>query len=259
MLEIRGIEKTYYEDRKGQSVGLLVLDGISFDVPGKPVRLPARRQRLRQDDAAAHRRRPDEADGGDDPGRGPAGHGPGQDRSMVFQNYGLLPWRTVMGNVEFGLEMRGVAKAERRAICQSHIDRVGLRRLREALPAPDLRRHAAAHGAGPRVLQGPRDPADGRAVRGGRRADARDAAGRAAEDLERQTDHRALRHPQHRGGGLPRRPRDGDGRAARPDQGRHRDRPAAPARTSPTSSRRPGSASLRACARSIASRPDRPR
>ena len=52
--------------------------------------------------------------------------GPGQDRSLVFQNYGLLPWRSVMGNVEFGLEMRGVRKAERRAISQKYIDRVGL-------------------------------------------------------------------------------------------------------------------------------------
>jgi NitT/TauT family transport system ATP-binding protein len=53
--------------------------------------------------------------------------GPGQDRSLVFQNYGLLPWRTVMGNVEFGLEMRGVLKTRRREICQRHIDRVGLK------------------------------------------------------------------------------------------------------------------------------------
>ncbi len=66
-------------------------------------------------------------DGGDDPGRRHSTcSGPGQDRSLVFQNYGLLPWRTVMGNVEFGLEMRGVPKAKRRAICQTYIDRVGL-------------------------------------------------------------------------------------------------------------------------------------
>ena len=52
--------------------------------------------------------------------------GPGQDRSMVFQNYGLLPWRTVMGNVEFGLEVRGVSRTRRRDICQEHISRVGL-------------------------------------------------------------------------------------------------------------------------------------
>jgi NitT/TauT family transport system ATP-binding protein len=60
--------------------------------------------------------------------------GPGQDRSLVFQNYGLLPWRTVMGNVEFGLEMRGVPKAQRRAICQSHIERVGLKGYEKHYP-----------------------------------------------------------------------------------------------------------------------------
>jgi ABC-type nitrate/sulfonate/bicarbonate transport system ATPase subunit len=51
---------------------------------------------------------------------------PGQYCSMVFQNYGLLPWRSVMGNVELGLEIRGVPKAKRRAIAQATIDRVGL-------------------------------------------------------------------------------------------------------------------------------------
>jgi ABC-type nitrate/sulfonate/bicarbonate transport system ATPase subunit len=52
--------------------------------------------------------------------------GPGQDRSMVFQNYGLLPWRTVLGNVEFGLEIRGVPAATRHDICHEYIRRVGL-------------------------------------------------------------------------------------------------------------------------------------
>lgn len=52
--------------------------------------------------------------------------GPGQDRSMVFQNYGLLPWRTVMGNVELGLEVRGMPRAQRRELCRQHIHRVGL-------------------------------------------------------------------------------------------------------------------------------------
>lgn len=52
--------------------------------------------------------------------------GPGLDRSMVFQNYGLLPWRTVMGNVEFALEIRNVPKLQRRAIAQEQIDKLGL-------------------------------------------------------------------------------------------------------------------------------------
>lgn len=60
--------------------------------------------------------------------------GPGPDRSLVFQNYGLLPWRTVMGNVEFGLELQGMSKAARRDICQTFIDRVGLRGFESHYP-----------------------------------------------------------------------------------------------------------------------------
>ncbi len=52
--------------------------------------------------------------------------GPGTDRSMVFQNYGLLPWRTVLGNVEFSLEVRGMPKAQRREIALREIQRIGL-------------------------------------------------------------------------------------------------------------------------------------
>ena len=52
--------------------------------------------------------------------------GPGQDRAMVFQEIGLLPWRTVMNNVELGLELKGMAVNERRKICQKFIHMVGL-------------------------------------------------------------------------------------------------------------------------------------
>ena len=45
---------------------------------------------------------------------------------MVFQDYALFDWRTVIGNVEFGLEMAGVARSERRAIAQRYLDLVGL-------------------------------------------------------------------------------------------------------------------------------------
>jgi NitT/TauT family transport system ATP-binding protein len=51
---------------------------------------------------------------------------PGPDRGMVFQEFGLLPWRTVQANVELGLELRGMAVAERRGIAQDLLVLVGL-------------------------------------------------------------------------------------------------------------------------------------
>ena len=52
--------------------------------------------------------------------------GPGPDRVVVFQEYALFPWRTVLGNVEFGLEIAGVPKKERREIALRYIRLVGL-------------------------------------------------------------------------------------------------------------------------------------
>ncbi len=53
-------------------------------------------------------------------------HGPHDKISMVFQAFGLFPWRTVLENVEYGLEMRKTPKQERRAISRNYLEVVGL-------------------------------------------------------------------------------------------------------------------------------------
>ena len=52
--------------------------------------------------------------------------GPSPKRITIFQNYGLLPWRTVQKNVELGLESLGLSKEERAERAKKYIDLVGL-------------------------------------------------------------------------------------------------------------------------------------
>ena len=52
--------------------------------------------------------------------------GPGSDRGMVFQDFALFPWRSVKKNIEFGLEIAGVPKAERDERVTKYIEIVGL-------------------------------------------------------------------------------------------------------------------------------------
>ena len=59
---------------------------------------------------------------------------PGRDRCMVFQQFGLLPWRTVLSNVEFGLEIDGVPREERRALAEKYLELVGLKGFENYYP-----------------------------------------------------------------------------------------------------------------------------
>ena len=51
---------------------------------------------------------------------------PARERAMVFQEFNLLPWRSTIRNVEFGLELQGIRKSERTKIARENLRKVGL-------------------------------------------------------------------------------------------------------------------------------------
>jgi NitT/TauT family transport system ATP-binding protein len=55
-------------------------------------------------------------------------------RGIVFQSYALLPWRTVIENLEIGLEIRHVEKKERRKIAKRYLELVGLTAFENQYP-----------------------------------------------------------------------------------------------------------------------------
>jgi len=52
--------------------------------------------------------------------------GPALDRGIVFQQYALFPWKTAQGNIEFGLEAKGVPTKERAELAREYLSLVGL-------------------------------------------------------------------------------------------------------------------------------------
>jgi NitT/TauT family transport system ATP-binding protein len=66
-------------------------------------------------------------------GKAVTGHG--MDRGIVFQDFAqLFPWRTALGNVAFGLEMKGMPKAEREDIALAQLKLVKLEKFASAYP-----------------------------------------------------------------------------------------------------------------------------
>jgi NitT/TauT family transport system ATP-binding protein len=61
-------------------------------------------------------------------------HAPSPERSLIFQETSLFPWLTVWQNVSFGLSIRGVASAERKAVARQVLQRVGLTEAMDKRP-----------------------------------------------------------------------------------------------------------------------------
>ena len=156
--------------------------------------------------------------------------GPGTDRAMVFQEFGLLPWRTVKANVELGLELKGLAAEARRQVSQPLIEMIGLAGFDGHFP------HELSGGMKQRVGLARALATDPNVLLMDEPFAALDAQTRDLMQVEllriwqHGQEDRAVRHPPDRGGDLPLRPRHGDDQAARPRQENLQDRSAAAAR-----------------------------
>jgi NitT/TauT family transport system ATP-binding protein len=60
--------------------------------------------------------------------------GPDPKTAMIFQEYSLYPWRTVLDNITFGLEIRGIEKEKRHEMAQSYLELVGLQGFERSFP-----------------------------------------------------------------------------------------------------------------------------
>ena len=76
-----------------------------------------------------------QAEGGTIQVHGRRVNGPGPDRGMMFQEFALFPWKTVAGNVAWGLETQNRARAEIAALVEKHLEMIGLTEFRNHYPA----------------------------------------------------------------------------------------------------------------------------
>ena len=60
---------------------------------------------------------------------------PGPDRGIVFQHFALFPWKTVRGNILYGLERQGMPKEEREKRAMDFIELVGLAGFEDSYPS----------------------------------------------------------------------------------------------------------------------------
>ncbi len=133
-LAVQGLTKLFFQHTRAGWAGLLVLDNLSFGVAEQEFVCVLGPSGCGKTTLARILAGIETADRGEVLIDGQRAGPPGADRCLVFQNYGLLPWRTVLGNVELGLELQGLSGPERRAAGQKYIDLVGLSGFEKHFP-----------------------------------------------------------------------------------------------------------------------------
>jgi NitT/TauT family transport system ATP-binding protein len=133
-LELRELRKLFYQRRGQEWAGLLVLDGVSFNVAAQEFVSVLGPSGCGKTTLARIIAGIETADHGEILLDGQPAGPPGTNRCLVFQNYGLFPWRTVLDNVCLGLELRGLGRVERERRARDYIDLVGLTGFEKHFP-----------------------------------------------------------------------------------------------------------------------------
>jgi NitT/TauT family transport system ATP-binding protein len=127
--------------------------------------------------------------------------GPLTDVGIAFQDHLLLDFRTAFDNVLLQGIIRGMPMEPVRERTRELFERLGLSGRCGPLPASAVGRHASARVARARPRAAPIRAADGRAVRRARRAHPAAGPLRSGAVVDGRPAHRAVHHPQRRGGG----------------------------------------------------------
>ncbi|MFI5267936.1 MAG: ATP-binding cassette domain-containing protein, partial [Chloroflexota bacterium] len=112
---MRHLTKLFFQETPRGWGGLLVLDDVSLEVKGREFVSVLGPSGCGKTTLARILAGIESADRGEVLIDGQPAGPPGTGRCLVFQNYGLLAWRSVIDNVVLGLELRGLPKAEREA------------------------------------------------------------------------------------------------------------------------------------------------
>lgn len=125
-LEVRQLTKLFFQDTPRGPAGLLVLDDVSFSVGEREFVSILGPSGCGKTTLARILAGIEPADRGEVLLDGQPAGPPGTGRCLVFQNYGLLAWRSVLDNVALGLELRGMPRAQRESEAHKYIELVGL-------------------------------------------------------------------------------------------------------------------------------------
>jgi NitT/TauT family transport system ATP-binding protein len=126
LVEIQGISKSFYKVVKDQTIEVKALADVSLSIRDKEflsIIGPSgcgKTTLLKMIDGLIP------YDSGKILINGKQINAPGPDRAVVFKSFALLPWRTVLANVEFSLELRRLSKEERTQTARDYLNRVGL-------------------------------------------------------------------------------------------------------------------------------------